>query len=644
MWELSLALLPQHVRLLLLSATVGNAYEFSRWLERSHQKSIQLVQGDERKVPLNFHWVDDEFLSDQLIKMATGDEHSRHTPALVFCFNREECWSVAEQLKGKAIIEKDAQKAITEYLGDFDWSLGAGPKLKQILQRGVGVHHAGVLPKYRRIVEDLFQRKLLQVCVCTETLAAGVNLPARSVLLPTLMKGPPDRKKLIEPSSAHQIFGRAGRPQYDDRGYVFAMASDDDVKIARWRAKYDQIPEDTKEPGLRKAKKALKKKMPKRRATMQYWTEQQFEKIREAPPSDLASRGALPWRILAHLLEASPEVQPIREFVSKRMLNSKEMETAQRQLNRMLLTLWRAGYVTLEPKPPLEATATDFAEPKDDSTSNANPVKDATEKPTLLFGQSIGSAKTSPKAKPSAAKSSETAQNERPAYRVDCAMPTDDLFKLSCFRSVNPLFGSFLISHLGFADQSERLQALEACLDMPGSVARSVRVPKDDELPQGPLATLRINELLLKAGLVTAEDLLPESEKEEREFDPLNPPPPPLVLARKLRLLFDYEFPQVENLRTTPVWAAGELLEFGGNFNKYVTTKRLQKQEGIIFRHLLRLVLLIEEFAQLTPPDLTPETWVSELMDIKDRLVASCRSVDPTSTEKTLQSVSEGGK
>ena len=80
----------------------------------------------------------------------------------------------------------------------YDWSGGAGPKLKAILLRGVGVHHAGLLPKYRRRVEELFQQKLLSVCVCTETLAAGINLPARSVVLTTLMKGPPGKKKLID--------------------------------------------------------------------------------------------------------------------------------------------------------------------------------------------------------------------------------------------------------------------------------------------------------------------------------------------------------------------------------------------------------------------------------------------------------------
>ncbi len=148
------------------------------------------------------------------------------------------------------------QKRLDEELGKYDWTAGAGAKLKQLLIRGVGVHHAGLLPKYRRIVEDLFQHKLLSVAVCTETLAAGINLPARSVVLPSIMKGPPDKKRLIEPSAAHQIFGRAGRPQFDTHGHVYVLAHEDDVKIARWREQYDKIPEDTKDPGLLRAKKA----------------------------------------------------------------------------------------------------------------------------------------------------------------------------------------------------------------------------------------------------------------------------------------------------------------------------------------------------------------------------------------------------
>ncbi|MBX3440263.1 MAG: DEAD/DEAH box helicase, partial [Planctomycetaceae bacterium] len=351
-WELSLAMLPAHVRLLLLSATVGNAVDFILWLRRSHGRTLRLVQSTDRKIPLTFEWVGDKLLNEHLEAMVEGSDDSRRTPTLLFCFNRSECWNVAEQLKGKAMLQDGQRQRLLDAIEDQDWKSGAGPKLKPILLRGVGVHHAGMLPKYRRRVEELFQQKLLSVCVCTETLAAGINLPARSVVLTTLMKGPPGDQKLIDASSAHQMFGRAGRPQFDDRGYVYVLAHEDDVKIARWKAQYDQIPEDTKDPNLIRAKKNLKRKMPTRRATQQYWNEQQFQKLIAAPPGKLSSRGALPWRLLAYLLEISPDVERLRTFVGKRMLDDKQMHQAQQRLTQMLVTLWAAGYVELDPEPP----------------------------------------------------------------------------------------------------------------------------------------------------------------------------------------------------------------------------------------------------------------------------------------------------
>ncbi len=282
-WEFSLSLLPKHIRLLLLSATIGNSAKFVSWCRRTHDRSLELVQSSDRRVPLQFHWVGDKFLTDHLEEMAAGDESHRKTPALVFCFNRDECWNVAEELKGKAMLASGQQKKLVTELERYEWNKGVGPKLKQLLMRGVGVHHAGLLPKYKRIVEELFQKKLLTICVCTETLAAGINLPARSVVLPCLMKGKPGDLKLIDPSSAHQIFGRAGRPQFDTEGHVFALAHEDDVKILRWREQFDSIPADTKDFGLLRAKKALKKKMPTRSPNRQYWSEQytpHFEHIR----------------------------------------------------------------------------------------------------------------------------------------------------------------------------------------------------------------------------------------------------------------------------------------------------------------------------------------------------------------------------
>jgi len=596
-WEFTLGLLPRSVRLLLLSATVGNSREFVMWLEQRQQRRLELVESTERKVPLTYRWVDDQLLDELLEEMVTGEGEGQLTPALVFCFNREECWSVAEQLKGKKLLRGDQQARISDALEEFDFSEGAGPKLRQLLLRGVGVHHAGLLPKYRRVVEELFERKLLTIAVCTETLSAGINLPARSVVLPTLMKGPHGDMKLLDPSSAHQMFGRAGRPQFDTRGFVFALAHDDDVKLLRWKEKYDKIPEDTKDPGLMKAKKALKKKMPKRRTTEQYWERSHFDKMVAAPPRRLASRGPLPWRLLAYMLDASPDVELLRSLINKRLLDSKGLEAGQKVLDRMLLTLWRGGYVDLEPSPPKKS--------------------DEDEKSTA-----------------------DSASSEPLIYRPEKAIPTPLLQRLLLLRGINPLYGVFLVNQLGIADRNERLQAWESVLEMPRSIATHVRVPPRDVLPPGPLATERLDPLLLQLGLVTAAEL--GAEEEEEDEDPrrrmfAEERPRVLTLAEKLRLLFGYDFPDVHDVRIQPVWVVGELLEFGGHFNKYITSRGLQKQEGLIFRHLLRMILLLSEFKQLCPPDMEPFDWFDALDEVIERLAESCRQVDPSSTDKALE-------
>jgi superfamily II DNA/RNA helicase len=581
-WELSLGMLPSHIRLLLLSATVGNAGEFLAWLERCHGRKLDLVEGKERKIPLTFRWIGDEFLGDQLVEMGKGDGDHRTTPALVFCFNRDECWSVAEMLKGLDVLAPGIKAPLNAEVDKLEWTQGVGPKLKQMLRRGVGVHHAGMLPKYRRVVEDLFVKKLLAVAVCTETLAAGINLPARSVVLTSLVKGPRGKEKLIDASTAHQIFGRAGRPQYDDRGFVFALAHEDDVRILRWREKYDQIPEDTRDPGLIKAKKALKKKKPSRRENAVYWSESQFVQLQGAPPGKLYSKGPMPWRLLAYLLKISPDVSKVRTVLRKRLMDDARVKSSEKLLDTMLRTLASRGFVTLEPPLPV-------------------PTEDKAAHEAALA-----------------------------AYEVVRAVPTPALDNLLVFRSVHPLYGAFLIDQLGIANRDERLQAMESVLEVPKPLLRHLRIP--DDLPPGPLATTRLDADLIQRGLILAP-VVKEEEDEEDEDDWERPP----TLADKLRLLFDALHPDVHDVSTQSVWAAGELLRFNGNFNLYVRTRDLIKQEGIVFRHLLRLILLCGEFAQVCPPDTTKEEWQNDLRDLSDRLTASCREVDPTSTDEMIE-------
>ena len=658
-WELALALLPGHVRLLLLSATVGNAADFVMWLSKSHGRAVRLVQGTERKVPLEFHWADDELLPDLAEQMADGDDPgsdnpNRRTPALIFVFSRDECWGIAETLKGKHLISDELRKELAAALEEYDFTTGAGPKLKPILLRGVGVHHAGVLPKYKRAVEELFQKRLLSVVVCTETLAAGMNLPARSVVLTTLLKGPPGKKKVADASGAHQMFGRAGRPQYDDQGHVYALAHEDDVKIARWDAKHDlEALENSPDPNLRKMFKRLKKKRPSRNPKTQYWNDDQFQKLILAPPGKLASKGRLPWRLLAYLLKKSPEVNDVRAFVRTRLMDEGRVEGQLKELDRMLLTLHHGGFVDLEPEPPSREPAKAAADVKEEATTPdpeptggmlsgllSEALEEAREEAEDGDGSDTPLAVSREK---SLAK--EAGTDDAPArYSPARAIPTEKAEQLTAFRTVNPVFGSWLLTILGKADREEWLQILESTLEFPGSAARSVRVPQPEFFPPGPLATGYVDQELIDRGVLSPDELYPSNEEDdparlandwERRWAP--------ALAEKVELLFRNEYPNVDDQRIRAVWCAGDLLNNGGDFDDYVTARGLQKQEGCVFRHCLRLVLLCGEFARLAPDGLDANEWRNELKDVARQLTLACRAVDPRTTEAELETLTSGG-
>ncbi|MBR0236508.1 MAG: DEAD/DEAH box helicase [Thermoguttaceae bacterium] len=704
-WEFSLRLLPPRIRTLLLSATVGNAKQFAIWLETRHHRKLEVVESDERKVPLMFQWDEEHFLEEFIEEMALGDDETRRTPALLFCFSRDLCWDYAEILKGKKLISAQQQAGLLAELQSEKMTDGIGPKLKTMLLRGVGVHHAGVMPKYRRIVERCFQKKLLAVCACTETLSAGINLPARSVVLPSLLKGPKGKKKLVPFGTAHQIFGRAGRPQFDTQGYVFALAHPDDVKIARWQKKYDQIPENTPDPNLQKAKKQLKKKQPKRSPEEQYWSERQFQILQNAKAENLHSVGQIPWRLLAFMLQASPDVQQLRKLVQDRLLDSGRMERGQRDLDQALLTLHNAGYVVLEPAPPADKsrliTELDLGtEPSPDAPAieiKYLPEKEAQQEPKEEQGfgcglfdeeeqedseelQVVGGLKggngeseangitlspsgenelrvascelreeasvtptpTTPHSSLLIPNSQTTDSNSQPWEPLRAA-GTEKMSILTQIRSINPLYGAFLIDQLVDADLKEKLQAFESVLEVPTTLLRNVRVPRQWELPPGRLAQSRLDKQLLQLGLATIDELVEKTKEEiqeERERFGGLPDASERVwvipFAEKLYRLFQYEYPLVEEIEITPVWITGEILEFNGEFNKYITSKGLVRQEGLIFRHLLRMILLLEEFAQLDVPVSVRETWKPELLGVADVLRQCCSAADPQATEEIL--------
>jgi superfamily II DNA/RNA helicase len=566
-WELSLALLPPHVRVMLLSATVGNPFDFADWLRKQHGRRVDVVTSSERRVPLEYVWVGDKLLAELLPELAAASDEENRTPALVFCFNRDECWEVAERLKGLPLISQQCRKQIEEFLKERpdELSDGVGPKLRQMLIRGVGVHHAGVLPRHKIVVEDLFVRKLIPYVVCTETLAAGVNLPARSVVLSALLKGKPREKKLIPPASAHQMFGRAGRPQYDTQGYVYAVAHEDDVRIEKWKRKYEQLDPKSKDPGILRARKDLERKRPTRRKNQQYWVEGHFRQLIEAGPAKLLSRSMIPYAVLIFLLTREGSRREADEFLRTRFCSADRVEKFQKQLDHMLANLAGLGYIHL----------------------------------------------------------SEDGQH----VTLD-----ESIERLLQYRNVDPLYGEFLIEQLNYSNFDEKVMALESVLDSPPKIARAAPLP---EREPGPLQQQVLEPLMVQMGIVIAR---PEPEREDehrrRPRDPWEEEEErPPTFPEMLGLTFEAKLPAPEPVTVQPKWIAGGAFERECEFFKFVRSRQLIKQEGLVLRHLLRVVLLAGEFFARTEDP--------EYQRISEMALRTCRGVDPQYTSRYLEQAEE---
>src|SRR4051812_30450273 len=238
-WEQSIIGLDPRTQLVVLSATVGHPERFCHWVELTRRMPMALVDSRERKVPL-VHEYREEMMIDTVRDLAfSGD-----VPAIVFVFGREQCFEVARLLKSCRRFTSDEEKAKVDALCDeVLLPSGAAKELRPLLTHGIGVHHAGILPRYKQLVEQLALERLIKFVVSTETIAAGINLPARTVVFPSLRKFIKQQARVITAAEYHQMAGRAGRPQFDDRGLAITLAPEQvvvDLKKELKRAPHDE--------------------------------------------------------------------------------------------------------------------------------------------------------------------------------------------------------------------------------------------------------------------------------------------------------------------------------------------------------------------------------------------------------------------
>lgn len=269
-WQTPLLTMPQ-TRFLLMSATLGDVTSFAEALTKLNGRPTATVKSESRPVPLDYVY-SEIALSQTLDKLVS----EKKAPVYVVHFTQKEAADSAQDFTSLNLSTREEKNAVAAAIEGFRFTSPYGPVIRKWLKQGIAVHHAGLLPKYRVLVEQLAQKGLLKVICGTDTLGVGINVPIRTVLFTRLCKFDGQKTAVLSARDFHQIAGRAGRKGFDDQGYVVAQAPEHVIENLRLEEK------------AKDGKKFVKRKPPEHNYA--HWDLQTFKRLIGAPPEKLASR------------------------------------------------------------------------------------------------------------------------------------------------------------------------------------------------------------------------------------------------------------------------------------------------------------------------------------------------------------------
>lgn len=312
-WQVPLLELPK-AQFLLMSATLGDVTFLRKDLTRRTGRETALVTGAQRPVPLFYSYATTpmhETIADLL--------ETKQAPIYVVHFTQASALERAQALMSVNVCTKEEKAAIAEHIGSFRFSTTFGSTLSRLVRHGIGVHHAGMLPKYRRLVEQLAQAGLLKVICGTDTLGVGINVPIRTVVFSALSKYDGTRMRLLNAREFHQIAGRAGRAGYDTVGTVVVQAPDHEVENIKQFAKVADDP--------KKRRKLVRRKAPE---GMVPWGENTMNRLIDAAPEALTSNMRVSTAMILDVVD-----RPGDPFEAMRRLLTDNHEPRKRQLKHI---------------------------------------------------------------------------------------------------------------------------------------------------------------------------------------------------------------------------------------------------------------------------------------------------------------------
>lgn len=321
-WQVPLLTLA-HARFLLMSATLGGTEFFEREMTRVTGAPSTTIRSDRRPVPLEF-----EYSETPLAEKVQDLVGSRRAPIYLVYFTQRAASEAAQDLMSLNVCTREEKSALASELEQVKFNSPYGKDMKRWLRNGIGVHHAGLLPKYRVLVEQLAQRGLLKLICGTDTLGVGINVPIRTVLFTQLWKYDGKKAAILSVRDFRQVAGRAGRKGYDDKGYVVVQAPEHVIENKRAEEKAAGDP--------KKQKKLVKQRAPEGEVG---WDAKTFEKLMSAPSEGLLSRFDVSHGMLLLVLSRDADgCRAMRQLIS----DSHETPHKKKQLMRKAFQLFRS--------------------------------------------------------------------------------------------------------------------------------------------------------------------------------------------------------------------------------------------------------------------------------------------------------------
>jgi superfamily II RNA helicase len=334
-WQIPLLTLSKS-RFLLMSATLGDSTFFEKEMTALNGLDSVTVKSTVRPVPLDFEY-SERPLHFKIADLIAGNRY----PVYLVNFTQRECAEEAQNLLSVDYCTKDEKRKIAEEMEGVDFRSPYGKDFQRLIKHGIGIHHGGLLPRYRVLVEKLAQKGLLKVICGTDTLGVGVNVPIRTVLFTKLCKYDGEKVGLLKVRDFQQISGRAGRKGFDDRGLVVVQAPEHVIENLILDQKAAADP--------KKAKKLVKKKPPEKGFIS--WNKETLLKLVESESEALVSRFKVDHAMILSVLsrEGTVDCRALRELISRSHESLVMKKRHRRHAFQLFRSLLERNIISLNP-------------------------------------------------------------------------------------------------------------------------------------------------------------------------------------------------------------------------------------------------------------------------------------------------------